>query len=78
MMLSMPVIDELVGAEYFAKLDMKFGFYQIRILPTDEFKTTFKTPMAISNPESCLLDCPMRLYPNHISVSNELYFWAIL
>ena len=56
MMLSMHVIDELVGAEYFAKLDMKFGFYQIRMLPTDEFKTTFKTPMAISNSESCLLD----------------------
>jgi hypothetical protein len=43
----MPIIDELLdglsGAKYFAKLDMKSGFLQIRMLPADEYKTDFKT-----------------------------------
>ena len=39
----MPVIEELYGAKYFTKLDMKAGYHQIRMLPEDESKTAFKT-----------------------------------
>jgi hypothetical protein len=43
----MPLIDEilneLAGAQYFTKLNFKYGFHQVRMSPSDEFKTAFKT-----------------------------------
>jgi len=37
------ILEELASSKYFTKLDMKYGYHQVRMTHEDEHKTTFKT-----------------------------------
>jgi hypothetical protein len=54
----LPIVDELLdelhGAKWFTKLDLRAGYHQIRVMPADEIKTAFKT----HNGHWCRMDLP--------------------
>ena len=41
------LIDKLLGAQFFTKLNVQWGYNNIRIREGDEWKTAFKTPMGL-------------------------------
>ena len=46
----MEIIDKLKGARYFTKLDVRWGYNNIRIKKGDEWKAAFKTNRGLFEP----------------------------
>ena len=44
------LVDKLQGAQYFTKLDVRWGYNNIRIKEGDEYKAAFKTVLGLNEP----------------------------